>query len=166
MAYNIHPGQKPKRAASPKAKDPNPPKNERYTPIHILKSAKLVFRGLDLDPCAEPTNRTGAKRFYTAKDNGLVQQWSDPKATYTTRAFINPPYSPQGTLKEWVKKTLADFPVCFLNGRLTFEIPPEQQIKATSAHFPSVVFYLGNDTPRFIQYFRPHGRIYRRIYGS
>jgi DNA N-6-adenine-methyltransferase (Dam). len=48
-----------------------------------------------LDPCATEKNAKCSK-FYTKKDNGLIQDWSG------YRVFVNPPYGRK--IKDWVKK--------------------------------------------------------------
>ena len=47
-----------------------------------------------LDPCASREN-TKCKKFYTKKDNGLIQDWGGETV------FVNPPFS---QIEEWVEK--------------------------------------------------------------
>lgn len=57
------------------------------TPPRILDPTRVYFGGpIPLDPATQPDNPTGALKFYTAQDDGLVQPWDAP-------VFINPPYS-------------------------------------------------------------------------
>jgi len=59
--------------------------DEWYTPKEIIQS----LGAFDLDPATSETAyklNQSAKRFYTAKDNGLIQQWNG-------RVWLNPPYS-------------------------------------------------------------------------
>lgn len=49
----------------------------------------------DLDPCATKEN-TKCRKFFTEKDNGLMQDWSGH------RVFCNPPYG--RAIAAWVKK--------------------------------------------------------------
>lgn len=50
-----------------------------------------------LDPCSSGAN-TKCKKHYTAKDNGLEQDWGGEIV------FCNPPYSRKGGQDLWVKK--------------------------------------------------------------
>ena len=55
------------------------------TPPALIQMLEAEFGIFDLDPCCrEETAKAG--RFYTEKDNGLIQPW-------TGRVFLNPPYS-------------------------------------------------------------------------
>jgi len=59
--------------------------DEWYTPPEVIHSLGIF----DLDPATSPEAyklNQSAKRFYTAKDNGLIQQWEG-------RIWLNPPYS-------------------------------------------------------------------------
>ncbi len=59
--------------------------DEWYTPPGIIRS----LGDFDLDPATSLTALNlnhSAKRFYTAKENGLLQLWSG-------RIWLNPPYS-------------------------------------------------------------------------
>src|SRR5262245_61588602 len=48
---------------------------EYYTPTLILDLSIRVMGGLDLDPAWHPDCAVKAKRTYTAKQNGLAQEW-------------------------------------------------------------------------------------------
>ena len=66
------------------------------TPEKILEPVRRFFGGeILLDPATQPENPTGAVSFYTEKDNGLIQPWSDG-------TFVNPPYG--RVLQEWCSK--------------------------------------------------------------
>ena len=60
----------------------------------MLTTISIIEFDFNLDPCATKENAK-CKRFYTKKDNGLVQDWEGG-------VFMNPPYGRE--IKNWVKK--------------------------------------------------------------
>lgn len=114
-----------------------------------------------LDPCCE-AETAKCKKFFTPKENGLIQNWSDDIV------FMNPPYGRE--LPKWIEKAYKEslegakvvclipartdtkiwhdiiFPnaeIRFVKGRLKFSN------QNNSAPFPSaVVIFGGNITPR------------------
>jgi phage N-6-adenine-methyltransferase len=71
--------------------------NAWLTPESFVAEIRRAFNGtIDLDPCTEPRNPTGARRFYTAQDDGLALPW-------TGNVFCNPPYTP---LEPWINKAI------------------------------------------------------------
>ena len=62
--------------------------DEWYTPGEIVAPARALVGGFDLDvaSCERANAIIQAARYYTAKDNGLVQPWFG-------RVWMNPPYS-------------------------------------------------------------------------
>lgn len=68
--------------------------NEWATPMDFFGRLDNYF-GFDLDPCCTPENAK-AKNYFTMKENGLVQPWSD----FTV--FMNPPYGRE--IGTWVRK--------------------------------------------------------------
>lgn len=154
-------------------------KNERYTPLWLKPLILELFDGvIDTDPAAEPTNRMGAKTFYT--QNGLDCPWIG-------NVWLNPPYNPSGVLVDWTMellrqyenetvdqalylipakvetayfRLLSNYPVLFFNRRLKFDMPPEQGKPQQGAMFPSALFYLGPNVDKFAQVFGEYGRVY------
>jgi hypothetical protein len=150
---------------------------EHYTPESIIASTVACLGEIDLDPCSDggdPPN-VPAHAHYTAADDGLVHSWQG-------RIYMNPPYGreigdwveklcaeheggrvteavallPSRTDTQWWKR-LREYPVCFVQGRLTFVGSQDP------APFPSAVFYLGPDVARFCRAFGHLGDIYQRI---
>jgi ParB family chromosome partitioning protein len=62
--------------------------NEWYTPPEYIEAARAVMGEIDCDPASiEIANRiVKAKKFYSIKDDGLMQKWGK-------RIWMNPPYS-------------------------------------------------------------------------
>ncbi len=70
-------------------------KNDWETPEGLFAELDREFR-FTLDAAASPVNAK-CKRYYTAKDNGLIQDWGGETV------FCNPPYGNKET-GEWTKK--------------------------------------------------------------
>lgn len=150
---------------------------EHCTPEDIISPTLVCLGEIDLDPCSEggdPPN-VPAHAHYTATDDGLARLWHG-------RIYMNPPYGreigdwveklcseyeagrvieaiallPSRTDTRWWKR-LREYPVCFVQGRLTF-VGSEDP-----APFPSAVFYLGQDVARFCHAFGDLGDVYRRV---
>lgn len=64
------------------------------TPLWVIEMARQVMGSVDLDPCTQPQNPTGATKFFTEEDDGLAQEWSG-------NVWMNPPYSDP---LPWMKK--------------------------------------------------------------
>ena len=158
--------------------------NEWYTPPKYVDAARRVLGGIDLDPAScEMANKTvKALRYFDEEENGLAQDWRG-------RVFLNPPYG--GQSPPFTEKLLAeyragrttaaiilvnanstgttwfrplwDFVMCFPYGRIHYISPVGGQSNA--ATHGSVFVYLGPDTDRFNEVFKPHGSVMTR-YGS
>ena len=151
---------------------------EHYTPEHIWRAAARVLGRIELDPCSNDYLHPNvpADRVFTIADNGLARYWEGT-------VFMNPPYGRQ--IGDWVAKLihshvedwsvkeaiallpartdtqwwrmLRDYPVCFIEGRLTF-VGNDQP-----APFPSAIFYMGNHLDLFAEEFGEYGDIWQRI---
>lgn len=155
------------------------------TPRHILELAREMLGGIDLDPAssAEANLIVKANRLFTEEDDGLIQDWK------ARTVWLNYPYG-RGASKTWLKKLVheytemnildgalvlmpsrtgagwwqlvAEYPVCFIRGRLTFG-----GLGGNSAPFDSAVAYLGPHEDRFIEVFRDVGDVWKRVnYGT
>lgn len=75
--------------------------DECYTPALFLRAARKVLGRIDLDPasCAHAQRSVKARRFFSAKTDGLSKRWRG-------RVWMNPPYSRPAP---WVAKLLEGF---------------------------------------------------------
>lgn len=135
---------------------------------------KFWPRGIDLDPCSNPTSLVPATRRVMLPDDGLEKAW-------TGRVFVNPPF---GDLAAWMGKAAgagvtreaeliflcpvrtdtrawqthavtADR-VLFWKGRMTFVGAP------AAAPFPTALLYWGWQPETFHEVFGGHGYVARR----
>lgn len=68
------------------------------TPAYVLEPVRDLLGGIDLDPCTEPDNPTGAAQWYSLPNDGAALPWSG-------RVFCNPPY---GEVRaRWVERCIA-----------------------------------------------------------
>jgi hypothetical protein len=75
------------------------PNQVQLTPGYVLEPVRRILDGIGLDPCTEPDNPVGAKRFYSLPTDGCGEPW-DAEAIY-----CNPPY---GEARDrWVKRCIA-----------------------------------------------------------
>jgi len=149
---------------------------EWCTPQHVVALIKRCLRGIDLDPCSNSKENANipATHVFTKHDDGLQFDWCG-------KIYMNPPYGRD--IGRWVEKlaheyrkghtteaialvparvdtdwfqSFRDFPVCFIGGRLKFSG------SENSAPFPSAMFYLGPDIPKFARVFGDTGDIWVR----
>jgi phage N-6-adenine-methyltransferase len=73
----------------------------QLTPHYVLEPVRVALGGIDLDPCTEPDNPTGARVFYTAEMDGAATSWNSPNIA---SVYVNPPY---GKARErWVERCI------------------------------------------------------------
>ena len=151
--------------------------NEWYTPAEYIELAREVMGSIDLDPASsEKANAVvQAKRYYTAKDDGLSQEWYG-------NVWLNPPYASElitkfvdkfiseteckginqaivlvnnATETEWFSK-LAEVAnaVCFPKGRVKF-YAPDGKIGAPLQG--QAILYFGMYADCFVDTFRAKG---------
>lgn len=156
--------------------------NEWYTPPEYVEAARALMGGIDLDPasCATANETVQAERFFTAKDDGLSQEWAG-------RVWMNPPYgkedgkSNQGrwtarlieqyeacaidqavflvnatTDRAWFKP-LWSYPICFVDQRIQF-LDPNGNRQTSPTHGNALV-YLGPRIDRFVEIFSQFGQV-------
>lgn len=83
------------------AKTERDPESCWQTPDWLMARIREALGGtIELDPCTTPENPTGAERFYTPDDDGILQPWDFARTIY-----VNPPYG--RTIFHWVKKAVA-----------------------------------------------------------
>lgn len=76
----------------------------QLTPAYVLEPVRAALGGtIDLDPCTEPDNPTGAEMLWTVDDDGLRFDWFD--AEWRPSVFVNPPYSK--AREPWVQKCIS-----------------------------------------------------------
>ena len=150
-----------------------------YTNPKILERARKVFGGIiDLDPAshAVANREVRARNFYSKEDDGLAKLWHG-------HVWVNPPFS---DWKHWAPKIAAEWKsgriremcvlaatrtisalqfspvhetataVCFMRGRIRFW----GDQAGPSPDDGHVVFYFGNNIPRFREHFSELGTIF------
>ena len=149
--------------------------NEWYTPAEYIGLAREVMGSIDLDPASseKANDVVQAKKYYTAKDDGLSQEWRG-------KVWLNPPYSSElitkftdkllsergeieqaivlvnnATETEWFSKLagMCDA-VCFPKGRVRFYSPDG---KVGAPLQGQAVLYFGCDAEKFIEKFSVKG---------
>lgn len=153
---------------------------EWYTPSEVVEAARRVLGSIDLDPCScpEADSVVNAGVYYTIENDGLSHSMDWTAETL----FMNPPYGnevddwanrlvyefedgnvkkaiailPARTDTEWFR-SFAEFPKCFVAGRLKFWGPNDN---GNSATFPTVIVALGCNLADFAVEFEEFGDIY------
>ena len=70
----------------------------QLTPSYVLEPVRSALGGIELDPCTEPNNPTGADRFYARPTDGAAESWE------AQSIFCNPPYSK--ARERWVDRCM------------------------------------------------------------
>jgi len=149
--------------------------NDWYTPEEYIEAARVVLKGIDLDPASSEDAQqiVKAKRYYTKEQNGLDHEW-------TGTIWMNPPYSMpdiqlfvdklvSSPVDEWIVLTnnssdttwfhsllaTSDL-VCLTKGRIGFE-NTEGDVMATRQG--QVFFYRGYRPETFYKKFNSFGAI-------
>ena len=77
----------------------NHDRQRMLTPAYVLEPIRCLLGGIGLDPCTEPDNPTGAKKFYALPQDGLELSWE------SRSVFCNPPYGE--ARNRWVARCIA-----------------------------------------------------------
>jgi ParB family chromosome partitioning protein len=156
---------------------------EWYTPKKYVDLARSVMGGIDLDPASSRFAQrvVKAKKFHTAKDDGLTKAWSG-------RVFLNPPFK-QPLGKQFTAKLCAEVrakkvsqavlltndqtdtdwwqevaslasAVCFLDGRIGFYNEAGETSSPTNGQ---TFAYFGKDLAKFAKIFSTIGLCMRPI---
>jgi hypothetical protein len=164
--------------------------NEWYTRPKYIEAACLVMDGIDLDPasCAAANEIVKATRYFTEKQNGLLQEWK------ARSLWFNPPYARTATyhsgIRHWVEKALQsyqsgdieqailllttevnaqwfqplwEYPICFADHRVKFLAPVLDPRGVYNHMFGTCFVYLGPHEERFAEVFSQFGRIVKAI---
>ncbi len=166
---------------------------EWFTPRQYVEAAREVLGGIDLDPAshAEANREIRARRYYTAKTNGLRREWAG-------RVFVNPPgglvaefwhrlidaweareivgaiwigYSLEQlqTLQGYEVRSPLAFPICIPDRRIAFVESKARRIarladgrkRATSPSHGNYITYIGRAPARFARVFGAFGEVRR-----
>lgn len=153
--------------------------NEWYTPESYVEAARKVMGGIDLDPASSiSAQRTiKAANYFTATDNGLLQEWQG-------RVWLNPPYA-QPLIGQFIAKLVEELKkgavtsavvlthnytdtawfhqaeelaaaICFTRGRIGFVSPEGEVASPTQGQ---AFFYYGDNAEEFGAVFRVFGFI-------
>jgi len=133
------------------------------TPAYVLEPIRELLGGIDLDPCTEPDNPTGAKLHISLPSDGATADWG-----FAETVFCNPPYGeardrwvdrcieegirrkvilliPSHTdTKTFQRAANACVSVVFVKGRLKFGVLRENRRQEAASH-GSAIFGFGVD---------------------
>ncbi len=157
---------------------------EWYTPPAYIEAARQVMAEIDLDPASCPAAQSWikARRFFTAEDDGLSQNWLG-------RVWLNPPYncksSGRSNQQLWSQKLLTEHqsgrvseaillvsfklgynwfnqlfdhhPLCLVRDRIRFI--RSDGVPGGKAKVASAFFYFGPNLPAFRSVFEKFGLV-------
>jgi len=149
--------------------------DEHNTPSFLIKAAREVMGGIDLDPMTNKVANTivQASNFYIKENNGLDKEWEG-------KVWLNPPFSLANKAVEklidsyengkvthavLLVKSAVDtiryqklypYPFCELNGRVKFESVDNK----SPAPFATVLFYFGNEFYKWNEIMSQYGRVH------
>jgi site-specific DNA-methyltransferase (adenine-specific) len=145
------------------------------TPEKIWGPVDHFFGGIDLDPCSNQNSTVPAQTHICLPDDGLEISWFG-------KTYVNPPYGKE--LKNWVIKGIGEYlmgnvqeiiylipayvdtkiwqngifgkasAICFLNGRVKFELNGKI---SQSAPMACALVYIGDRSKQFKTNFRSLG---------
>jgi phage N-6-adenine-methyltransferase len=152
---------------------------EWFTPSIYIEKARRVLGQFDLDPatCAAAQEVVNARHFFTAKDDGLAQDWQGA-------VWLNPPYAGK-LVAAFARKMLEQIAcgnvtaaimltnaytetswfhnlasgcsaICLTRGRIKFISPQGEKCAPTNGQS---FFYFGADRKRFIAEFNDVGMV-------
>jgi hypothetical protein len=135
------------------------PNQTQLTPPYALEPIRVALGGsIELDPCTEPDNPTGAARFYSLPTDGATEPWVGDSI------FCNPPYSK--ARERWALRCIAAgeagarvallipahpdtrifqtvmasaHSVTFVRGRLKFGIPRDNGRQQAASHGSAIL---------------------------
>lgn len=151
--------------------------NEWYTPAKFIELAREVMGSIDLDPASsdKAQKQIQAENYFTAKDNGLRQEWHG-------NIWLNPPYA-QPLIYDFAEKLVTECTegrvsqaimlthnstdtlwfhrveeiaaaLCFTRGRIAFEDPHGDRCAPTQGQ---AFFYIGEKAGDFASIFKAVG---------
>lgn len=154
--------------------------NAWFTPAKYTEAACQVMGSIDLDPASQKEANVivGAGEYFTAEDDGLIQDWFG-------NVWLNPPYG--GLANDFVAKLIEeyksgnvnqaillvtsnatdttwfaplwDYLLCFTDHRINFYSPNNQGSSSTHG---SVFVYFGKNKKRFSEVFNQFGVVVSR----
>lgn len=78
----------------------NHDRQRMLTPAYVLEPIRELLGGIELDPCTEPDNPTGATQWYSPPQDGCTMPWT------AGTVFCNPPYGE--ARNRWVEKCIRE----------------------------------------------------------
>jgi hypothetical protein len=161
---------------------------EWYTPVVYVRAARKVLGDIDLDPasCLVANESGGAAQIFTIKENALAQPWhgrvfmNPPYGIdKETKSSVAGMFC-QKAIDEYIagnveaaiilvnsshaqrwQASLYDYPVCFVDHRISFVSSDGVVNKAPT--FMNIFVYLGADKAKFAEVFSEFGYVMERL---